>query len=423
MKAPLAHRLRPTSLSEVVGQEHLTSNTGILKRQLEAQRLLSMIFFGPSGSGKTTVAFIMAQALNLPYEPFNAVTGNKKALDDIFAKTQPHQPMVVIVDEVHRLNKDKQDLLLPYLEDGRVVLIGLTSMNPYFAINPAIRSRCLLCEFKALDVQSMKVALTHALTHPQAHLSVRVEEPILAALIQLSGGDVRMALNTLEALDLVYPNQTLTLDHLHAMHVSSHQAYDQGDDGYYDALSAFQKSIRGSQVDAALYYLARLIVANDLDSIERRLLVTAYEDIGLANPALVARTVNACDVARRVGFPEAMIPLAVAVIELSLSPKSKSANNAIHRALDEVRMQPKSPPPYLRLTPVNLDPLDLYDYERSDLWSRIDYLPEGVEQLPFYQPLTSGPYENTLANNLEILNRIQRSRDLRKLKQEKRPTR
>lgn len=422
MKAPLAHRLRPSSLSEVVGQEHLTSDTGILKRQLEAERLLSMIFFGPSGSGKTTVAFIMAEALSLPYELFNAVTGNKKALDDIFAKTKLHQPIVVIVDEVHRLNKDKQDLLLPYLEDGRVVLIGLTSMNPYFAINPAIRSRCLLCEFKALDAKSMTSALTQALNHPQAHLSVQLDDVVLEAIIKLSGGDVRMALNTLEALEVVYPQQTLTLAHLDALHLSSHQAYDQGDDGYYDALSAFQKSIRGSQVDAALYYLARLIVANDLDSIERRLLVTAYEDVGLANPALVARTVSACDVARRVGFPEAMIPLAVAVIELSLSPKSKSANNAIHRAIDEVRAQPKSPPSYLRLTPVNLDPLDLYDYERSELWTLMDYLPEGVQNLPFYQPMTSGPYENTLANNLDVLNRIKRSRDLRKLKQEKRPT-
>lgn len=417
MKEPLAHRLRPVKLEEVYGQEHLTQNNGILRRQLLAKRLLSMIFFGPSGTGKTTLAQIMAKDLGLPFVLFNAVTGNKKALDEIFALSKQNPPLVLIVDEVHRLNKDKQDLLLPYLEDGTLILIGLTSMNPYFSINPAIRSRALLCEFKALDSQAMRKTLDQAFKHPLADLTIQCEPLVLDAIIDISAGDVRVALNTLDALSVVYPNSTITLDNLNDLHLFANQRYDKSDDGYYDALSAFQKSIRGSHVDAALYYLARLIVANDLDSIERRLLVTAYEDIGLANPALVARCVQACDVARRVGFPEAMIPLAVVVIDLCLSPKSKSANNAIHKAIHEVQAQVKPTPDFLRLTPVLMDEADKYDYSRYDLWAKIDYLPDGVDNLPFYEPNANGPYENTLLNNYNTLKQIQRSRDLRKLKQ------
>jgi putative ATPase len=417
MKEPLAHRLRPQRLEEVYGQDHLTQTRGILKRQLDAKRLLSMIFFGPSGTGKTTIAQIMAKDLGLPFALFNAVTGNKKALDDIFTLAKQNPPLVLIVDEVHRLNKDKQDLLLPYLEDGTLIIIGLTSMNPYFSINPAIRSRTLLCEFKALDAKAMRQALNQAFNHSHSELSIVCDEDVVNTLIDLSAGDVRVALNTLDALNIVYPNETITKAMLNDLHLFAHQAYDKGDDGYYDALSAFQKSIRGSHVDAALYYLARLIVANDLDSIERRLLVTAYEDVGLANPALVARCVQACDVARRVGFPEAMIPLAVVVIDLCLSPKSKSANNAIHKAIHEVQTQVRPTPDFLRLTPVLMEEADKYDYSRYDLWSKIDYLPEGVENLPFFEPLNSGAYENTLVNNYNTLKQIQRSRDLKKLKQ------
>jgi putative ATPase len=416
MKEPLAHRLRPQRLNEVYGQEHLTQSTGILRRQLDAKRLLSMIFFGPSGTGKTTIAQIMAKDLGLPFVLFNAVTGNKKALDDIFSLAKQTPPLVLIVDEVHRLNKDKQDLLLPYLEDGTLILIGLTSMNPYFSINPAIRSRALLCEFKALTAQSMRKAMDQAFNHPQANLNIQCDVDVVDAIIDISAGDVRVALNTLDALSVVYPNSTISRDMLTDLHLFSNQKYDKDDDGYYDALSAFQKSIRGSHVDAALYYLARLIVANDLDSIERRLLVTAYEDIGLANPALVARCVQACDVARRVGFPEAMIPLAVVVIDLALSPKSKSANNAIHKALHEVQTQVRPTPDFLRLTPVLMDEADKYDYNRYDLWTKIDYLPEGVDNLPFFQANASSAYENTLVNNLHTLNQIKRSRDIRKLK-------
>jgi putative ATPase len=417
MKEPLAYRLRPQSLDEVLGQTHILQDKGLLKRCINEKRLFSMIFFGPPGSGKTTVASILAKGVELPLKEFNAVTGNKKDLDEIFSEAKIAGQLVLVVDEVHRLNKDKQDLLLPYVEDGKVIMIGLTTTNPYFSINPAIRSRCLLVEFKALSDEEMRLAITQALNHPKADLKdILLEDGVKDALVKMSNGDVRIALNTLEILSIVYPNQTITSDELSTLHLSANQNFDASDDGYYDALSAFQKSIRGSHVDGALYYLARLIIAEDLDSIERRLLVTAYEDIGLANPALVGRTIAAIDTARRVGFPEAIIPLGDIVIDLTLSPKSKSGVNAIAKAIQEVKNHPLPVPPYLRLTPVNMKDDDKYDYGSPDIWAKIQYLPEGVKDLPFYVPNESSPYENTLKHNLDELNKIKRTKDLKSLK-------
>jgi putative ATPase len=417
MKQPLAYRLRPQSLDEVLGQSHILQEKGLLKRCILEKRLFSMIFFGPPGSGKTTVASILAKAVELPLKEFNAVTGNKKDLDEIFSEAKIAGQLVLVVDEVHRLNKDKQDLLLPYVEDGKVIMIGLTTANPYFSINPAIRSRCILVEFKALSESEMRQAIDQALKNPIAELkNIQVNEEVKDALIKMSNGDVRIALNTLEVLSIVYPDQAVTSEELNTLHLSANQNFDSSDDGYYDALSAFQKSIRGSDVDGALYYLARLIVAEDLDSIERRLLVTAYEDIGLANPALVGRTIAAIDTARRVGFPEAIIPLGDIVIDLTLSPKSKSGVNAISKALEEVKNHPLPVPPYLRLTPVNMKDDDKYDYGRPDIWAKIQYLPDGVKNLPFYVPNESSPYENTLKNNLDALNKIKRTKDLKSLK-------
>lgn len=416
MQQPLAYRIRPKTLTEVIGQDHLTGDNGLLKRFIKQERLFSMIFFGPPGTGKTTVATILANALNIPSETFNAVTGNKKDLDTIFASARLAGHLVLIVDEVHRLNKDKQDLLLPYVEDGHITLIGLTTSNPYFSINPAIRSRCILVEFKALSQDHMQQALRQALTHPDSLLSINCNDEILTSIVRLSNGDVRMAYNTLDVLNIAYPSTTITKDHLSDLNLSSNLNFDHDDDGYYDALSAFQKSIRGSHVDAALYYLARLLVAEDLDSIERRLLVTAYEDIGLANPALVSRTVQACDVARRVGFPECIYPLAVVVIDLALSPKSKAAALAIGSAIREVKEHPLAIPPFLRLTPVNTKDEDKYDYEGYNIWHKIDYLPKSTQNLPFYKPFKNSVYENTLENNLKTLNEIKRTQDIKSLK-------
>lgn len=416
IQIPLAHRLRPQSLKDIIGQEHITGNAKILKRFIEEKRLFSMIFFGPPGCGKTSVAEICAKSLNLDFILFNAVTGNKKDLDEIFAQARLAQQLVLIVDEVHRLNKDKQDLLLPYVENGQIILIGMTSSNPYFSINPAIRSRVVLVEFKALSRESMLLSLNNALSDKRSQLTIDLTNDAKEAVVDIANGDVRNLLNTLDVLNIVYPNQSITLDQIEQLFTSRNQSFHKDDDGYYDALSALQKSIRGSQVDAALYYLAKLLVAQDIDSIERRVLVTAYEDIGLANPPLVARTLTAFEVARRVGFPEAFYPLATLIIDLALSPKSKSAALALGKALRENETHPLQVPNYLRLSAVNVPKVDQYDYERSDLWHQIEYLPEGVQNTPFYTPLNSSPYEKTLEENLKRLDQIKRSRNLRNLK-------
>lgn len=420
MKQPLAFRIRPNHLDDIIGQDHLVKDDGVLRKCIESSQLFSMIFFGPPGTGKTSVAIAMAKQLKLPFRMFNAVTGNKKELDQIFAEAKLTDGLVLIMDEVHRLNRDKQDHLLPHIEDGLITLIGATTANPYFAINAAIRSRCHIFEFYPLSETQCKGALYRALNHPQGfEHTYKLDDDAADAIVKACNGDIRYALNVLEisATSVSDHHITLSVVKQYVRIVSSHTE-DSGD-GYYDLLSGFQKSIRGSDVDGAIYYLARLIQANDIDSIERRLLVTAYEDIGLANPAVVARTIAACDTARRVGFPEARIPLSVAVIDLCLSPKSKSGIHAIDTALTLIDQENHQIPKYLRLTPVDLSDEERYPYDRPDVWPKLAYLPERIKDEQFYTPGSSGPYETILSKNLDELRKKKRSHNIRALKKER----
>ena len=284
---PLAFSMRPSVLNEIIGQQHLIGEGKVLRKCVENNMLFSMIFYGPPGTGKTTLAMVLANTLNKPYRLFNAVSGNKKDLDRIFEEAKYFPGLVVIVDEVHRLNKDKQDLLLPHIEDGSVIMIGATTSNPLHAINPAIRSRCHLFEVKALTQEDIKQALRNAIQSPKGlQNEVSIEEDALEIIARHCNGDIRYALNILEICAIACDG-IISKDLVMQYSSIPNMSMDRDGDGYYDVLSAFQKSIRGSDVDAALYYLGIMIEANDLDSIERRLLVTAYEDIGLGNPAAV----------------------------------------------------------------------------------------------------------------------------------------
>lgn len=416
MKQPLAFRLRPEKIDDIIGQTHLVGEGKIIRRCIEEKQIFSMIFFGPPGTGKTTTATVIANELGIPYRLFNAVTGNKKDLDAIFVEAKLAGSLMVIVEEIHRLNKDKQDLLLPHVESGEVILIGTTTSNPYFAINPAIRSRCHLFEFKSLTEEDIFTCLNKALKREDIFKDVTLSAEAARLISCYSNGDMRYALNVLEISALAANNSEITPEIVEDYLPVGNMTMDHDGDGHYDALSAFQKSIRGSDVDAALYYLAELIEANDMDSIERRLLVTAYEDIGLANPAAVGRTLAAIDTAKRVGFPEASIPLGVAVIDLTLSPKSKSGCLAIHAAQDEVRQHPLAPPEYIRLTPVGMKDEDKYPYDRPDIWHKIQYLPDEIKDINFYKPNTNSSYEAQLAENFKELKKYARSKELAKLK-------
>ena len=417
MQQPLSYRLRPETLDEFVGLDYLLSCNTFLKNCVKNKSLLSMIFYGAPGSGKTTLAVVLANELKERYRILNATTNNKKDLDIVFEEAKMYGHLIVIIDEIHRLNKDKQDLLLSYVENGLITLIGMTTANPFHSINPAIRSRCHLIEFKVTNSEMIKEVLYNAIKSPKGLNNQYVfDEDVIDNIAKLSNGDIRYALNALEILSLSTNDNHITIKDVKDNIRIPQYLIDKDEDGHYNAVSALQKSIRGSDVNAALYYLARLVAANDLDSIERRLPIIAYEDIGLANPQAVSRTYEAIEIAKKVGFPEAMIPLGFVVVDLALSPKSKNSYNAIHKAVEEVESCPLPIPKYLEYTPVGLKEEDKYPYDRPDLWEKIQYLPEQIKNMTFFEGTPHSNYEKALFDNYNKLKSIKRSSKISNLK-------
>jgi len=419
MKKPLAYRMRPKTLDGVLGQKNIVGKNGFLTHCLENNVVVNCILFGPPGVGKTTIGEAFANSIKAHAISLNATTSNKQDLLNAFAEAKMYEDTIIILDEIHRLNKDKQDLLLPRIEDGSVYLIGATTANPLLSINPSIRSRCHLLEVKPLSVNEIVNGLKKAISAPAGLDSTRNFAPAaLEVIAQASGGDLRHAYNILEAASLSFAKtHKITAEDI--LSISSIPNYYGDKDGndHYNSVSAFQKSIRGSQVDAAIYYLAKLCASGDLEGTIRRLLVTAYEDIGLANPQAVDRTFTACQVAREVGMPEAIIPLAFTVADLALSPKSRSSTDAIHMAIEDIKKYPREVRDYLKLTPVSQQPEDKYPYDRPDLWELIQYLPEGLENKKYFIPGTQGNYQKSLSLNYNRLTKIARSSSLRLLKQ------
>lgn len=343
---PLATRMRPTTLSDVVGQDHLIGEGQILTRMVNTRRIASIILYGPPGIGKTSIAHALSCDLGTEFEYFNASFHAKKDLERVTKNGTIENPSVVLIDEVHRLTKPNQDFLLNRIEEGSIIMIGATTENPYMNINPALRSRSNIFELKPVTPEDVLVRMNVALTDTENGLgkySVEIDDGVLEYIASFTNGDMRSALNTLElAVVSTEPNDDgvrhITQDVANTC--LQHKTIDGDKDGdaHYNLLSAFQKSIRGSDTDASLHYLARLIKIGDMISISRRLLVIAYEDIGLANPQLVSETLNAIHTAERVGFPEARIPLAYITVRLALSPKSNVAYKALDRAIQALEL-------------------------------------------------------------------------------------
>lgn len=377
---PLAIKLRPKKISDVIGQTHLIGENKVISNLVKNKKLFSMILYGKPGIGKTTIATAITEELGLRYRMLNATINNKKDFDTVIEEAKMYGELVVIMDEIHRLNKDKQDLLLPYLESGLITLIGMTTANPFHSINPAIRSRCQIFELNELASDDIKIAIKRAVVTELK--DINIDDESIEYISNISSGDLRYAYNLLE-IAYYSTDKNVTIDSLKNISNKPNFFHDKNGDGYYDVISAFQKSIRGSDVDASLHYLARLIEAEDLDIIFRRMSVIAYEDIGLANPTMgmkVDACINACE---RLGLPEARIPLANTVIELALSPKSNSAYLALDEALNDIRKgNTGNVPNNIKTT----SPDYKYAHDYPNHVVKQQYLPDKLKGKRYYKP-------------------------------------
>lgn len=408
---PLAFRMRPTCLEEVVGQQHLVAPGKIIARMIAAKQLSSMILYGPPGIGKTSIASAIAGTTKYAFRTLNAATDTKKELQIVIEEAKMSGTVILLLDEIHRLDKPKQDFLLPHLENGRVILIGATTENPYIAINPAIRSRTQIFELIPLTPEEIHQALKRALTDETKGLgkyNVEIEDGAMHTFIHFSNGDVRSSLNSLElAVKSTLENEDGKIIITEEIAGNCLQrkvfAHDKNGDQHYDVISAFQKSIRGSDVDAALHYMARLIEAGELITLIRRLLVIAYEDIGLANPAGASRAVLAVQAAEKLGLPEARIPLANAVIELALSPKSNTAILSIDAALSDVRQGKSGNIPshlqdahYQGAQKLGRGTNYQYPHNYPNHWVKQQYLPDTLKHTQYFHPDPTSKFEEAL---------------------------
>ncbi|MFC6171792.1 replication-associated recombination protein A [Loigolactobacillus jiayinensis] len=419
---PLAYRMRPTNIAEIVGQQHLVGPGKIIRRMVDAKMLSSMILYGPPGTGKTSIASAIAGSTHYAFRMLNAATDSKKDLQIVAEEAKMSGTVILLLDEIHRLDKTKQDFLLPHLENGRIILIGATTENPYISINPAIRSRTQIFEVKPLAENDIKTAIDRALHDKERGLGkspVELDQTAETFLTQATNGDLRSALNGLElAVKSTPPTDNkivITLPIIEECIQRKAVSNDKNGDAHYDVISAFQKSIRGSDVNAALHYMGRLIEAGDLPSIARRLMVIAYEDVGLGNPQACARTVTAVQAAEKLGFPEARIPLADAVIDLALSPKSNSGIVAIDAALADIRAGKAGEVPdrlrdahYKGAAKLQRGVGYKFPHDYPNDWVKQQYLPDRLKQATYYAPKTNGKYEKALADQYQRLLDAQR---------------
>ena len=411
--APLASRLRPTTLDEVVGQQHIVGKDKLLYRAIKADKLSSIIFYGPPGTGKTTLAKVIANTTSAQFQQINATSAGKKDMEAVIEKAKETQGMygkktILFIDEIHRFNKGQQDYLLPFVEDGTVILIGATTENPYFEVNGALLSRSVIFELKKLTKEDIKILLIRAIEDKEKGMgsyNAQIDEDALEFLADVSNGDARAALTAIELGVLTTERGDDGIIHID-IEVASECiqkrviSYDKTGDNHYDTVSAFIKSMRGSDPDAAVYYLARMLYAGeDVKFIARRIMILASEDIGNADPMAMVIAASAAQAVERVGMPEAQLILSQAVIYMACAPKSNSATNAIFAAMNTVR-NTKTPPVPTHLQDAHYNAASKlghgigykYAHDYPNHYVKQQYLPDGLENERFYQ-LTNIGYE------------------------------
>lgn len=423
-ESPLASRMRPRTLDEVVGQKHIIGKDKLLYRAIRADKLGSVIFYGPPGTGKTTLAKVITNTTSAQFHQINATTAGKKDMEEVVKQAKDALGMygkktILFVDEIHRFNKSQQDYLLPYVEDGTLILIGATTENPYFEVNGALLSRSRIFELKALENADIKELLRRAVSDTERGLGsfhVILDEDAADFLADVAGGDARAALNAIElgALttdrDPVDGSIHITLEVAQECIQKRAVRYDKDGDNHYDTISAFIKSMRGTDPDAAVYYLARMLYAGeDVKFIARRIMICAAEDVGNADPMALTVAVSAAQAVERVGMPESRIILAQAAAYVACAPKSNAAVVAIDEAMDAVKNQQNMPvPPHLQDAHYRgHEELGRgigyqYAHDFPNHYVRQQYLPDGMEGRTFYRPSEMG-YEKTIGEFLHFL--------------------
>ena len=415
-ESPLASRLRPTTLDEVVGQQHIVGKDKLLYRAIKADKLSSIIFYGPTGTGKTTLAKVIANTTSAEFMQINATSAGKKDMEEVVAAAKNNQGMygkktILFIDEIHRFNKGQQDYLLPFVEDGTIILIGATTENPYFEVNPALLSRSVIFELKKLSTEDIRTLLLRAVNDTEKGMGsyhAQMDDDALEFLADMANGDARAALTAIELGILTTDRSEDGIIHI-TLDVASECIqkrvinYDKTGDNHYDTISAFIKSMRGSDPDAAVYYLARMLYAGeDVKFIARRIMILASEDIGNADPQALQVAVAAAQAVERLGMPEARIVLAQAVTYMASAPKSNSAINAIDKAMRVVQ-ETKTPPVPVHLQDAHYKSAGklghgkgykfAHDYKNH--YVKQQYLPDGLTGEVFYEPSENG-YEQQI---------------------------
>ena len=419
-ESPLASRLRPTTLDEVVGQQHIIGKDKLLYRAIKADKLSSVIFYGPPGTGKTTLAKVIANTTSAEFTQINATVAGKKDMEEVVNKAKELKGMyqkrtILFIDEIHRFNKGQQDYLLPFVEDGTIILIGATTENPYFEVNGALLSRSSVFELCPLSQEEVETLILRAVQDEKKGMGsyhAVIEEDALHFLADLAGGDARSALNAVELGILTTPRSEDGMIHI-TLDVASEciqkrvVRYDKTGDNHYDTISAFIKSMRGSDPDAAVYYLAKMLYAGeDIKFIARRIMICASEDVGNADPMALNVAVSAAQAVERIGMPEAQIILSQAVLYVATAPKSNSACNAVFAAMDNVKK-------YKTTVPVHLQDAHYkgsaklghgigykYAHDYPNHYVKQQYMPDEIKDAVFYEASDNG-YEQTIKAHMK----------------------